>query len=236
MQAENPQPYVVTVDDDPIVGKLIEKVTKMKSINYTSVKDLVKNVDQHSPVAAFIDVHLGEAESGIQLVPFLREKWPFCPIIVVTGDAKEAVLSHALSSGADDFITKPIRPAELVARLQLRLADQAQKASINAMPVGNLTFYLQYRMLSGDRGQRFLSTTESNLLTTLVQAKGMIVPRDTLKLKCWGPIRVSDGALDRKIYEVRRALEELGGNTTIRTAYGVGFGMEYKEVGQVALP
>lgn len=229
MQTETIQPYLVTVDDDPIVGKLIEKVTHMKSVNYTSASALMQEVDGHAPVAAFIDVHLGATESGIQLVPYLRERWPFCPIIVVTGDAKEGVLSQALSSGADDFITKPIRPAELVARLQLRLADQAQKASINAMPVGNLTFYMQYRMLSGDRGQRFLSTTESNLLTTLVQAKGMIVPRDTLKLKCWGPIKVSDGALDRKIYEVRRALEELGGNTTIRTAYGVGFGIELKE-------
>lgn len=229
MQTDNNQPYTITIDDDPVVGKLIEKVTKMRSVAYTSASELLKDVEHHSPVATFIDVHLGETESGIQLVPYLRERWPFCPIIVVTGDAKEAVLQTALSSGADDFITKPIRPAELVARLQLRLADQAQKESINAMPVGNLTFYLQYRMLSGNRGQRFLSTTESNLLTCLVQAKGMIVPRDTLKLKCWGPIKVSDGALDRKIYEVRRALEELGGNTTIRTAYGIGFGIDHKE-------
>ena len=229
MQSDSANLYTITVDDDPVVGKLIEKATKMTSHCFGSGSELLKAVDNLQPVAVFIDVHLGETESGIQLIPFLRERWPFCPIIVVTGDAKDGVLSTALSSGADDFITKPIRPAELTARLQLRLADQAQKESLNSVPVGNLTFFTQYRMLSGNRGQRFLSTTESNLLTTLIQAKGLIVPRDTLKLKCWGPIKVSDGALDRKIYEVRRALEELGGDTTIRTSYGVGFGMEQKE-------
>jgi DNA-binding response OmpR family regulator len=221
--------YTITLDDDEIVHRIVERSIGLKSLPFRSADELAKSADHLHPVAAFIDIHLGDGISGLQLIPKLREKWPFCPLIIITADPSEATLSDALASGADDFVTKPIRSKELLARLQARLADQAQKEAKQSLNVGNLTFDSAHRLLIGPRGHRYLSTTETNLLMCLLQAKGTIVLREVLKLRCWGPLKVSEGALDRKIFEVRRALKEIGGTPTIRTAYGVGFGIEIQE-------
>jgi DNA-binding response OmpR family regulator len=221
--------YTVTLDDDVIVHRIVERSIGIRSLPFHSAEDLAKAVDTLNPVAAFIDINLGEGISGLELIPKLREKWPFCPLIIITADPSESAVSEALACGADDFVTKPIRAKELLARLQARLVDQAQKEAKQSLHVGNLTFDNAHRLLVGPHGHRYLSTTEANLLMCLLQAKGTIVLRETLKLRCWGPLKVSDGALDRKIFEVRRALKEIGGSPTIRTAYGVGFGIEVQE-------
>lgn len=226
---ENSSDYTVTLDDDPMVHKIIERSVGLKSMPYHNAEALLQVADTLKPVAVFIDINLGLEDSGLRVIPTLREKWSYCPMIVVTSDPSEVAVSEALASGADDFVTKPIRGKELLARLQARLVDQALKEAKQAIRFGDITFDTAHRMLAGSRGNRYLSTTETNLLLCLLQAKGTIVLRDTLKLRCWGPLKVSDGALDRKIYEVRRALEEIGGETTIRTAYGVGFGLEIRE-------
>jgi len=225
----NATDYTITLDDDSLVHRIIERSTGIRSIPFKTGAELLEQASNLSPVAAFVDIHLGVDECGLHLIPSLREKWPFCPMIIITSDPSEMLVSEALACGADDFVTKPIRGKELLARLQTRLVDQAQKEAKQSIHFGDLTFDSSHRMLTGAKGQRYLSTTETNLLLCLLQAKGTIVLRDTLKLRCWGPLKVSDGALDRKIYEVRRALEEIGGNMTIKTAYGVGFGLEVKE-------
>ncbi len=221
--------YTITVDDDLMVHKIVERATRMKSIPFTSGKALLEVIQEQQPTAVFVDIHLGIEDSGLHLIPELRERWPFTPIIIITGDPSESALSEALACGADDFVTKPLRSQELLARLQARLTDQALKEAKQAFHLGNLVFDSAHRLLTGPGGYRYLSTTETNLLLCLLQAKGSIVLRDTLKLRCWGPLKVSDGALDRKIFEVRRALDEIGGNTSIKTAYGVGFGLAVQQ-------
>ncbi len=226
---ENHADYTITVDDDPMVHRIVERATRMKSVPFTSGKALLGEITQHQPSAVFVDIHLGVEDSGLHLIPELRERWPFVPIIIITSDPSEDAVSEALACGADDFVTKPLRSQELLARLQARLTDQSLKEAKQAFHLGNLVFDSSHRLLTGPGGYRYLSTTETNLLLCLLQAKGSIVLRDTLKLRCWGPLKVSDGALDCKIFEVRRALEEIGGNTTIKTAYGVGFGLTIQQ-------
>ncbi len=224
-QGSNNQ-YTITLDDDQMVHRIVEKATGMPSVPFASGEALTQALDQYNPVALFVDIHLDNGTSGLKLIPTLRERWPFCPILIITSDPSESVVSEALATGADDFLLKPLRPTELLARLQARMTDQAHKEAKQAFNVGNLIFDSTHRCLRGPGGYRYLSSTEANLLICLLQARGTIVLRETLKLKCWGPLKVSDGALDRKIFEVRRALAEIGGSMTIRTAYGVGFGLE----------
>lgn len=219
------QEYTITLDDDPIVHRMIQKALGMKSIAFTSAEKLLSSAERYHPVAAFIDIHLDTA-SGLDIIPTLRAKWAFCPIIVVTSDPSDEAVTEALACGADDFVRKPIRPKELTARLHTRLLDQAQKEAKNTIHVGDVNLDRAHRYLKGPKGDRYLSSTELNLFLSLVQARGTIVPRKTLKLRCWGEIAVSDNALDRKIYEVRRALQEVGSRIGISTAYGVGFALE----------
>jgi DNA-binding response OmpR family regulator len=200
--------YIIVLDDDPMVARIIQKSLGLKTLQYSTVESLTAEAGKFHPVAAFVDIHL-ETETGLSAVPVLKAKWPFCPIIVITGDSTDDAITEALACGADDFVRKPIRPKELAARLQTRLIDQAQKEAKNVLRVGDL------------------SATEINLFLSLLQARGTIVPRSTLKLRCWGQIAVSDNALDRKVYEVRRALREIGSQLNVGTAYGVGFSVEH---------
>ena len=216
--------YTITLDDDPMVSRLIQKALGIKSLGFSSAARLLECASDYKPLAAFIDIHL-DSDSGLSIIPTLKEKWPFCPILVVTSDPTEDAVAEGLASGADDFVRKPIRPKELQSRLQARFVDQAQKEAKNVLDLADIRLDRAHRELSGPDGERYLSDTEINLLVALIQAKGTVVPRNTLKLRCWGQIAVSDNALDRKIYEVRRALKEIGSRITVTTAYGVGFSL-----------
>ncbi len=217
--------YTVTLDDDPMVPRMIQKALGLKTVAFTSAEKLLAAVDSYQPVAAFIDIHLGTEPNGLGILPVLRERWPFCPILVVTADPTDEAVTDALARGADDFLRKPIRPKELNARLQTRLVDQAQKQAKNVVTLADVAVDQAYRTLRGPTGERYLSPTETNLLLALIQAHGTTVPRSTLKTRCWDQIAVSNNALDRKIYELRRALGEVGSRLEIGTAYGVGFSL-----------
>jgi DNA-binding response OmpR family regulator len=221
--------YTITLDDDPMVPRLIQKCLGIRSIPFTSAEKLLAVADRYQPVAAFIDIHLDGEGSGLHTIPLLRSKWAFCPLIVVTSDPTDEAVTEALACGADDFVRKPIRASELSARLQTRLIDQAQKEAKSIIQAADLSLDRAHRVLKGPSGERYLSLTEVNLFLSLLQARGTVVPRATLKLRCWGQIAVSDNALDRKIYEVRRALKEIGSRISVGTAYGVGFVLEQSQ-------
>ena len=218
--------YTVILDDDPIVSKLIERSLSIKAQSFDSPKKLLSVASQLSPVAAFVDIHLGDSESGLDIIPELRSRWPFAPILVITVDPDDEAVAHALSAGADDFIQKPIRPKELVARLQARLNDTAEKEAKNTQTIGDIVLDYSHRVLRGKHVERCLSQTEINLLSSLVNARGSIVARSALKRRGWGQVAVSDNALDRKMYEVRQAIKEVSQYVAVRTCYGVGFVLE----------
>lgn len=215
--------YTVTLDDDPIVPRLIESTLRIPSKAFHSAKQLVEVASLLHPVAVFIDIHLGSDPSGLSIIPTLRQNWPYAPIIVITADPSDEAVSEALASGADDFVRKPLRPKELIARLQVRLVDQAQKEARQIFHFANLELNQQSRCLRGPKGERFLSPTEMSLFLAVTQARGTVVPRRTLKQRCWDNVRVSDNALDRKVHELRKALMDVGSIAGIGTSYGSGF-------------
>lgn len=230
MSLEESSDYLVTLDDDPMIQKIIEGATGMESIHFTSIEALSEKIGSIEPVGMFIDVHLGSQQTGLDILPQLKQKWPFCPIIVITGDRAEDAVGNALASGADDFVYKPINPKELVARLQARMSELSKREAREVVRIGDVTVDIAHRVISNENGeQRFMSPTEMNLLTCLLDAKGTVVRREAMKRKCWGQIYVSDNALNRKLHEVRRALKEVSPRLNIRTLYGTGFVLEVKK-------
>ncbi len=218
--------YTITLDDDPSVHRLIEKSTGIRSLNFPSVEALLAEAPNQNPMAAFIDIHLGAESSGLNVIPILRGHWPFCALLVVTSNTTDEALSEALAAGADDFIRKPIRPKEIMARLQSRLGDLAEKEAKNILRIGDVTFHVARKTIKGKRGQAFLSPIAAILLSHLIQSKGMVLHRKVLKHKAWGKFVVSDNALDRKMHEIRAALQEISDHVKIKTTYGLGFAIE----------
>lgn len=218
-------PYTITLDDDPVVRLMIEKIIGIKSLPFTSAQKLVAEAGRYKPIAAFIDIHLDASQRSLDKLPLLRQKWPMTPIIVITGDDSDAAVGEALACGADDFIRKPIHPQELIARLQVRLSEKHAFEKSQSVKLSDINIHRAYKSVEGPLGKSYLSQTALNLLLILIEANGTVVPRETLKQRTWGDVTVSDNALDRKVCEVRKALTDTTSKIVIQTKYGKGFSL-----------
>jgi DNA-binding response OmpR family regulator len=214
--------YTLTLDDDPLVSKLIEKGLTLPTLTFVNPIELKPKLHELQPKAVFIDIHLPEG-SGLNLIPEMRQAWPYVPLIVITADKDDELLAEALSRGADDFIRKPIRMAELKARLHKRWQDNFEKQALSVNHYEDIEIDVPHFLLEGPTSKRNLSPTEMKLLNRLVQAQGASVSRAALKFSCWNQISVSENALDRKIHELRKALKDVGSRLQIATLYGEGF-------------
>ncbi|MBC7659412.1 MAG: response regulator transcription factor [Chitinophagaceae bacterium] len=214
-------PYTVTLDDDPVMAKIIEETLSIKNFAFVTSEQLLECAEHLAPIGAFIDIHLKD-ECGLDIIPRLRSLWPMTAIIVISGDESDNSVTQALAAGADDFVRKPISPAEVVARLRARIEDLNDKNRLNLLKFGDLKVDLKYKSISGVKGQLILSAREIDLLSELIRAQGTIVPKDVLKRELWGSLAVSDNALDRKIFEVRKALREVSDSVELHSIYGIG--------------
>lgn len=219
-QHERPR-YTITLDDDPTVRLIIEHATGMQSLPFVTVDALLSRADRYAPVALFVDIHLGVESWGLDAIPTLREKWS-CPIIVITSDMASHLIGQALALGAHDFIRKPIQEAELQARLLARIAEMSERVQQSVLPIGDLLYTSKRRLLERDGQKQFLAPYEAQIFEALVEAKGILMTKDELRCKVWGDIKVSDSALDKKIFTIRRVLRDLGSELKIQTAYAKG--------------
>lgn len=218
--------YVITLDDDPMVSKIIEKALSLRSVSFPTITDFNQRIPNTEPLAIFVDIHLANDQSGLDIVPQLRTRWPYSPIIVITGDPADECLVDAFRKGADDFLLKPIKPREVHARFQTRLTHLQDRASKSALGAGDVTLDTAHRVVTGPNGRQFLAPVETLLLAQLIKAKGTVVPKEILKREAWGPVRVSDNAFYRKLFELRRALEGVSSNVKIQSVYGAGLSLD----------
>jgi two-component system, OmpR family, response regulator len=212
----------VLIDDDPLVGPLVQAAVGIPTIAFPTVQAALQEEANLHPCAVFLDLQLPE-ESGLHALGRLRKIWNHCPLIVITSDKEESALVESLTLGADDFIEKPLRPKELASRLRVRLIDHTQRKALMVLECADISLDLPARTLKGPGGTRYLSPTELNVLSTMMRSPDMAIERTSLKNQCWNGIAVSENALDRKIFEVRRALLDVSSECVIETVYRLGF-------------
>ncbi len=222
MTAPTAKDYTITLDDDGLVPKIIEQITELPTRAYAEPGQLVNEAHELRPVAAFVDINLGQETTGLDIIPKLRSQWPDIPIIVITGGDNDDAVGQSLAVGANDFVRKPIRPRELMARLQARVSEMKQRTKTDNIEVGDATLNIRQRALQLGNQRSFLSPVESELLHALADARGTVVSKVDLKRKLWGDIKVSDNALDRRISALRKALKEVGESSRIESVYGEG--------------
>jgi DNA-binding response OmpR family regulator len=205
-------------------------MTNKESILFTEASSLLKVAANLSPVAVFIDVHLGEGKVGIEYIPILRRIWPYTPIIVVTEDHTSKLIGDALTSGANDFVRKPLLDSELTDRLDARLSEMQQHQQNKIIRFYGLIINAPQAMITYNDKTEYLPRLEIKLLKTLIDQNGKIVRRTTLHRALWGSLRVSNNALDRKVSNVRRALRDLDANIAIESIYRKGYLVKLADV------
>ena len=228
MKSNGELSYTITVDDDELICRLIEDIIGLKTFGFKTASDLLKKKKYLRPIGVFVDVNLAQNECGLDIIPELRSTWPKAPILVITGDYQESLIAEALSAGAHDFICKPLRPSEVLARLNARRDELGRISQFHLMQYGDLTLNLRHRILTGPKGRCFPSPREIDILTFLLHSKGAIIDRNSMKRHVWGQLKVSDNALDRKLFEVRKGIREVSNLVEMKTIYGKGILLQLK--------
>lgn len=225
MNQEQKTAHTITLDDDPMVHKVISRYTGINSLPYTSTSGLVKELDHNAPLALFVDINLGPNDCGLDSIPVVRKAWPFTPIIVMTSEESDDAIGHALATGANDFVRKPLARSELSARLNARLAEMNLLSGRDSIEFGSLRFSKLYQTISCGTRVTHLSPSEARLLDCLMIANGMVVSRSELRRRVWGNVKVSENAIDKKIFDVRTAIKNTTDHVVIKSKYGVGISL-----------
>ncbi len=176
---------------------------------------------QH-PDAAIVDLLLPDFD-GVELCRRLRE-WSDMPLIVLSAVGDEDAKVRALAAGADDYVTKPFGPRELVARLEANLRRTAPAPEEAQITVDGLEVDLARRTVSLGGNEVHLTPTEFDLLRLLVRNRGRLMTHRDLLLSVWGPGYGDDTQVLRAhIANLRRKIEPSEGPRYIRTDPGVGY-------------
>jgi two-component system KDP operon response regulator KdpE len=174
------------------------------------------------PAAAIVDLMLPDID-GIEVTRRLRE-WSEMPIIVLSAVGEEEAKVRALGAGADDYVTKPLGPPELVARLEAVLRRARPEASEPRILAEGLEIDLAARVVRRDGDPVHLTPTEFELLRALAQNRGRLMTHSTLLAEVWGPAYADDfQVLRAHVANLRRKIEPPGGPRYIRTDPGVGY-------------
>ena len=235
-------PHVLAVDDDPVIRELIADYLGQNDLRVTTVADgaAMREVIAEQVVDLIVlDLRL-KAEDGMALARTLRDESAI-PIIMLTGRSEEADRVMGLELGADDYLTKPFSPRELLARirtvLRRRRAEvrQGRPDGIRAYRFEGWELNLNTRRLADAAGNAVaLSNGEFSLLVVLLGSPQRILTRDQLiDLSRLHNDEVYNRSVDVQIMRLRRKIEKDPAEPRyIRTERGAGylFGMPVETV------
>ena len=227
-------PHVLVVDDDPALRELLQGYLAEADMRVSAVDNgrrLFEVFDQEAIDLVVLDLRL-PGEDGLQLARQLRERAPV-PVILLTGRAEEADRVMGLELGADDYVSKPFSPRELVARVRARLRRSAVQAAGGSSGEG----WVERGEFAVDRGGhriRYrgqaldLTRYEYALLEALLQRPGAILSRAQLMDRGWDSDAESgDRTVDTHVKTLRAKLRAAGAEPDpIRTHRGLGYAIE----------
>jgi two-component system KDP operon response regulator KdpE len=206
--------HILVVEDDPIVSEILKATLEYSGYTCETATTAASALDRFRishPDAIITDLGLPDSD-GIELVSALRGL-SRVPVLVLSGRRAEADKIAALDHGADDYIEKPFRPGELVARVRakLRQARLHQAEEPDPYQINPAT-------------EAAMSRMERALLAILVQNRGATISEEKLIASIWGPHRqATSGDLRSLVLKLRRKLQEEHHPLFVLNERGVGY-------------
>ena len=211
-----PRPHVLIVDDDETVRRLVNDYLVQNDFRVSGASrgaELMGALGGQVIDLVLLDLRLG-GEDGMQLLRQVRAHSQI-PVIILTGRTEEADRVMGLELGADDYLTKPFSPRELLARIRTVLRRTPAGQEVHGAPVCRAyripgwELNLRTRRLKGADGAEVgLSNGEFNLLAALLASANRVVTRDQLiEMSRRYDNEVYDRAVDVQILRLRRKLE-----------------------------
>ncbi|MEK5037921.1 response regulator transcription factor [Sporosarcina sp. FSL K6-3457] len=238
MQTMSKQKKILIVDDEQSIRTLLEYNLKQAQYETVSVADgeeAVQKAESEKPDLILLDLMLPKMD-GIDVCKTLRQRGIDIPIIMLTAKGDELDKVLGLEIGADDYMTKPFSPREVVARVKAvlrRSGDSVERNEGNGMiSSGALTVHPEQYGAYLDEVELEFTPKEFELLVYFMQNKNRVLSRDQLLSAVWNYDFAGDTRIvDVHVSHLREKIEENTKKPTfIKTVRGIGYKFEEQKV------
>lgn len=217
---------ILVVDDEPNIIELARLYLERDGFRVMGVGDglaALESVERLRPALMILDIMLPKLD-GLEICKKLRAQDNSIPILMLTARDDDIDKILGLELGADDYLTKPFNPRELVARVKAILRRKGQKTHslASALHIGDLVIDPASREVTVSGHLVEMRAQEFDLLYTLVEHKGLVLTRKQLLEQAWGYDYFGQSrTVDVHIGHLRRKLSN--SNVSIITVTGVGY-------------
>lgn len=227
---------IMVVDDEQEIADLIEVYLRNENyevVKFYSAADALAFLETRQPDLAVLDVMMPEM-NGFTLCRIIREQYTF-PIIMLTAKDEETDKINGLVLGADDYITKPFRPLELVARIkaQIRRCKRYNQPTAgegeNVISHGGITLNVKTHECHLNEEEIVLTPTEFQILQMLLENVGAVISAEELFHRIWKDEYYSkrNNTITVHIRHLREKLKDSVDHPKyIKTIWGVGYKIE----------
>lgn len=215
---------ILIIDDEDMILSMMKKCLQEKFSVYTadSAKRALELLTV-TPDIILLDINMPEMD-GLELCQLIREHIS-CPIIFLTARVTEQDVIKGLSVGGDDYITKPFRMDELLARISAHLRREKRKGTVANLKFDDkLVIDYNSREVFYGKEQLDFSNKEFEIIKFLSRNAGMVFDRDAIYEKLWGYDGEGDSIVVKEhIRKIRNKLQVYTDKNYIETVWGVGY-------------
>jgi len=217
---------ILVIDDEVQIRRLLEITLSSKGFKIfeagTGKEGLIAAATQH-PALIILDLGLPDA-AGIEILKKIRE-WYQKPILILSVKNSEDDIINALDNGANDFLTKPFRTGELLARIRVALRPGASSDINPILTFGNVTIDLANHIARKDDSILKLTSTEFSLLALLAKNAGRVLTHQSILKEIWGFGYVGQTQILRVfVAQLRKKIEDDPGKPKLLiTESGIGY-------------
>jgi DNA-binding response OmpR family regulator len=224
---------ILLVEDDAHIGEMLQQALTREGYEVEWVAEgepAIRSAVLATPDLILLDLKLPDVD-GLQVCRRLRAQSDVLPIIILTARSEEIDVVIGLDAGADDYVVKPFRLAELLARVRAHLRRPVRPSESEVMEVGNVEVNLAARRaLVAERGEMALRPKEFDLLSFLMLHHGRALTRTRITEEVWGSKSDSTTkTLDVHIGTLRRKMLDGGASARIVTIRGTGYRLDPAE-------
>lgn len=201
---------ILIIDDEPQIRKMLEITLQTNGYltkSAVSAKEGLIMAANHPPELILLDLGLPD-ENGHVVLQKLRQ-WYTKPLIILSVQKNEEDVIRALDNGANDYLSKPFRTGELLARIRSALRDSITEDGDTILNFQDLHIDLSARTVKKNNQFVKLTSTEYNLLSLLVRNEGKVLTHQYLLRAIWGPGYISQSQYLRVfIAQIRKKIED----------------------------
>ena len=217
---------ILIIDDEPQIRKMLEITLQTNgylSKSATSAKEGLIMAANHPPELILLDLGLPD-ENGHIVLQRLRQ-WYTNPVIILSVQKNEEDIIKALDNGANDYLSKPFRTGEFLARIRSALRDSIAEDGDTTLNFNDLQIDLSTRTVKKNDQLVKLTSTEYNLLAILIKNEGKVLTHQYLLRAIWGPGFINQSQYLRVfIAQIRKKIEtDANRPEYLLTESGVGY-------------